>query len=159
MQDLLADSAVNVNNYNPLSISKHVLPKIQGKYIPFFKYLRNANFLDDKGEIPLNDQIVELNPGFIFKINSIAIKDFYPSGSYLNKMVEINKKYKSISDLVNNEDLKHSMIYITMLNQDKIDIQELYSFIKTNYEKNLNNTNMRKVICLYDFLKYKLQIK
>lgn len=157
MQDLLIDSILNNNNYNPISISKHVLPKIQGKYIPFFKYLRNANLLNEKGEIPTNDDIIELNPSFIAKINSITIESFYPTGSYFNKLEEINK-YKSISELVASEDLSHSMIYITMLNQNKIDIQELYSFIKDNYEKNINNTNMRKIICLHDYLKYKLQV-
>lgn len=159
MQDLLIDSITNIHKYSPVSIAKHVLPKLQGKYIPFFKYLRLANLLDNNGEIPSSEISIELNPSFIDKINSISFEDFYPTGSYLNKITEINEKYKNISELIAKEDLKHALIYITMLHQDKIDKQVLYSFIKENYEKNLGNTNMKKIICLYDYIHYKKQVK
>ena len=157
MQDLLEDSIFNKLKFEPLSIVKNVLPSIQGKYIPFFKYLRLANLLNENGEIPNDDKIVELKPIFIEKINSISIEDFYPSGSYLNKKEEINSKYDSFSKLIANQDVKHAIIYIPLLELKKIKLDELYSFISEHFEKFSKDTGMKKLVCLYDFLKYKEQ--
>lgn len=158
MQDLLEDCISANINIEPLSIVKNVLPTIQGKYIPYFKYLRNSNLLNENGEIPTNDETIELSPNFISKINNIKIKNFYPSGSYLNKKEEINKKYDSFKKLISVEDTTHAIIYTSLLDPNKIPLDELFAFIIQNFQKNIKNTNMRKLICMYDFLKYKEQL-
>jgi hypothetical protein len=158
MHDLLIDVVTKSKNYEPTSIAKYALPGILGKYIPYFKYLRLANILDESGQIPNNDEIIEFIPAFIDKVNSITVENFFPSGSYLNKKEEINLKYNSIEELIATEDMAHALIYISLLSLEKINLDALLAFIKANHEKYIKDTNMKKLICLYDFMKYKLQI-
>ncbi|MDG4655280.1 hypothetical protein, partial [Chryseobacterium arthrosphaerae] len=157
-RDLLIDSIEDDLNFDPLSVSKNALSEMQGKYLPYFKYLRNANLLNDEGLIPANDETKELSPDFINLINNIKETDFYPSSNYLLKKDYVNDTYNSISELISNEIERHQILYIPLLEVNKINVEELYSFIKAkNLKKEDLNTSLRKLICLYDYLKYKLQ--
>ena len=54
----------------------------------------------------------------------------------------------------------HQLIYIPLLSPNKIDLNILKSFLTENKEL-LHNSKLgsyyRKLICLYDFLKYKVR--
>lgn len=156
--DLLLDIINKDLNAEPSNVAKNALPNIQAKYIPYFKYLRNSNLLDENGLIPTIDDTKELQPEFIDKINSIKISDFQPSGSYLNKYSEINAKYNNISELTAGETNRHAIIYIPLLEENKLTSIEIFTFLKSqNLRVNDLTTDYRKLICLYDFLKYKKQ--
>lgn len=156
--DLLLDIINNDLKVESISVSKNALPIIQAKYIPYFKFLRNANLLDKHGNIPDNDNTKELQPEFIQRINNIKICDFYPTGSYLNKTDEINSKYKSVTELVAGESHRHATLYISLLEEPKLKPEEIFIFLKTTKLKEGKlSTDYRKLICLYDYLKYKLQ--
>lgn len=157
-RDLLLD-VLNLDlQVDPQGICKTALPQMQGKYLPFFKYLREANFLDENGNILTSDETKELSPAFIEKVNNIKIEDFYPVTQYHSKKEQINNSYNNITELVKVESDEHSIIYIPLLEIDKINPEELLIYLKN---KNLKiedlKTQVRKLICLYDFLKYKLQ--
>ncbi|MBE4950725.1 SIR2 family protein [Chryseobacterium culicis] len=157
-RDLLLDSIEDDLNFDPLSVTKNALSQIQGKYLPYFKYLRNSNLLDNNGLIPANDETKELSPDFINLINDIKESDFYPANNYLLKKDFVNSTYNSISELIANENERHKVLYIPLLEVNKIDVEELYSFLKAkNLKKENLDTDLRKLICLYDYLKYKLQ--
>ncbi|MDI9875045.1 SIR2 family protein [Flectobacillus rivi] len=157
-RDLLIDCIESNLNADPLNISKNALPIIQGKYIPYFKYLRSANLLDDLGNIPSSDDTKELVPNFIDVINNIKINDFYPTNSYLKKKNIINQQYSSLSELIAHEDEVHQILYIPLLDIKNVDINELHSFLKSKkIKKDKLDTHLRKLICFYDYLKYKLQ--
>jgi hypothetical protein len=52
----------------------------------------------------------------------------------------------------------HTLIYTPLLEPGKIDINELGVFLKANLDMLIESkygTHFRKLICLYDYLKYK----
>ncbi|PXY42267.1 hypothetical protein DMB65_03285 [Flavobacterium cheongpyeongense] len=158
-RDLLLDVINQDLQIDHGALCKAALPTIQGKYLPYFKYLRLANLLDENGNIPINDETNELSPALIDKINAIKIEDFHPVSQYLSKKESINQKYNSVNNLIAGETEEHAMIYIPMLDIENINSDELLNYLKN---KNLKTedlkTQVRKLICLYDFLKYRKQI-
>ncbi|MDT0685574.1 SIR2 family protein [Autumnicola psychrophila] len=160
--DILTD-AVIPQNYNPEKIAKLSLPYLAttATYIPYFKHLREGNFLNNEDGIDEESDIKEFSPGFIGKVNALSLEDFKPKGSYLRKEYIINEKYASFDELKNDCELYHTLIYTPLLQVDKIDLKDLIEFLQENVEL-LNDsrlgTHYRKLVCLYDFLHFKLQL-
>lgn len=156
-RDLLLDIVNNTLQVDPFQLSKNAIPGISG-YIPYFKYLRHANLLDENGNLPINDDTEMFTPAYIEKVNSVSISSFYPVRNYLNKKDQINDKYGSVKQLAESETPEHAIIYIPLLDIEKISTDELLAFIKSLNPKIEDlKTQLRKLICLYDFLKYKLE--
>lgn len=156
-RDLLLDIVYDNLQVDPAQLSKNAIPGIPG-YIPYFKYLRQANLLDENGNIPINDETQEFTPAHIDKVNSIVVDNFFPVSQYQSKKDYINEKYHSVKQLVESETPEHSIIYIPLLDIEKISTDELFTFIKSLNPRMENlKTQIRKLICLYDFIKYKLQ--
>lgn len=157
-RDLLLDIINNNLNVNPSTLLS-AIPNLQGKYFPYFKYLRLANLLDKNGDIPVNDETKELSPAFIDNANQIKIENFYPTNNYLSKKKYVNEKYNSINELIHGESDDHATLYIPLLELEKINPEELLNYLKSK-KLSIENlkTPVRKLICLYDFLKYKLQL-
>lgn len=155
LRDLLKDIVLS-NDWNSEKVAKNVIPNINGTYIPYFKYLNGGGFLNKSGEIPADDMTLEFSPDFIKKVNSIEQSNFYPAQNYAKKIDEITKSYSSLKELIKGEDFAHCLYYIPLLESDKIPIDELFKFLKENVnKKTLGNTHFRKLICLYDYLRYK----
>lgn len=156
-RDLLLDIINNNLNIDPTSLLSAV-PNLPGKYFPYFKYLRLANLLNEDGDIPANDETKELSPAFIEKANQVKIDNFYPAPQYHSKREYVNEKYQSIAELIAGESNDHAALFIPLLDLEKINPEELLKYLK---DKDLKiedlKTHVRKLICLYDFLKYKLQ--
>lgn len=158
-RDLLLDVINQDLQIDHGAVCKAALPTIQGKYLPYFKYLRLANLLDENGNIPINDDTNEIAPALIEKINNIKIEDFYPVSQYFSKKVTINENYNSVAELLAGETEDHALIYISMLDIEKINPNELLKYLKAkNMKTDDLSTQVRKLICLYDFLKYRKQI-
>ena len=117
LKDVLDDIIVD-RNWNSISISRLCLPviKIHAKFIPYFKHLRLAGFLNDDGTINEDLDITEFSPDFILTVNNVKRSDFYPNQSYLKKKAEINEKCKSVNDIIKNYDNDfHHLVYIILL--------------------------------------------
>lgn len=160
LNDLLKDIIFDNQKWDPRSISRLCLPTLHAKYIPYFKYLSSAGYLNNNGLIDKEIDVTEFSPHFISTVNSIQRNNFYPSKNYLKNKDEINTKYNSISEIINdknNSDL-NCLVCISLLDNDKICLNELEDFLKSRehlfQDKNLI-TYYRKLVCLYDFLKYK----
>ena len=156
-RDLLLDIVNDNLNLDPLKLLS-AYPNLQGTFIPYFKYLRLANLLDEHGNIPANDETKELSPALMDKANQIKYENFYPNNSYQNRKDYINNKYNSLLELIAGESDEHATLFIPLLDLNKINSQDLITYLKN---KNLQienlNTSIRKLICLYDFIKYRLQ--
>lgn len=158
-RDLLLDVINEDLQIDHGAMCRAALPTIQGKYLPYFKYLRLANLLDENEDIPINDDTKELSPALIEKINNIRIEDFYPVNQYVSKREIVNIKYNSVNELVANETDEHAIIYIPLLDIGKINTTELLNYLKRREFKTEDlKTQVRKLICLYDFLRYRKQI-
>ena len=122
----------------------------------------DANFLNSEGKINEEIEILEFSPEFINTVNNVKIEDFYPQANYIKHKEEINKKYNNINELIEGIEgnIFHQLIYIPLLSPNKIDLNILKSFLTENKEL-LHNSKLgsyyRKLICLYDFLKYKVR--
>lgn len=156
LKDVLSDS-IKTREWDPSKISQLCLPYLNGKYIPYFKHLRTAGYLNENGKIDEDTEVTEFSPEFIKKVNEVDIESFYPSLSYKRKKTEINKTFNSFSDLIATDNQLHILLYTPLLSVEKLNLNEL----KVYLEKNINlldnsgyGTHFRKLICLYDYLKY-----
>lgn len=166
LKDLLKDVVLNDHpNWNPETIAKLALPTLsmRGRFIPYYKYLRTAHLLDRNNEIDANSEVVEFTPDFITKVNRITRNDFLPPESYQRKKDEVNGLYGSFNDLLQGcgDNALHIMMYTPLLSAHKLPTDELGDYLRKNIEL-INNsqygTHFRRLICLYDYLKYKEQI-
>ncbi|PWJ51834.1 SIR2-like protein [Dyadobacter jejuensis] len=153
-QDLLDDIIVPNTNFDSLVICRDLLPEINGVFFPCFKYLRDADLLDHDGN--LVHDVIPFTDKFIKKINSINQESFYPGSSYDRHAYDFNTKYHTLEELILNENNVQAMIHIPLLDEEKIDLNVLLKFISDNYDSNSKkNPYMKKLICLYDYLKFK----
>jgi hypothetical protein len=156
-RDLMRDIIID-KKWDRAKIAKLLLPTLNGKYLPCFKYLRSGGFLNENGLLDENIDVKEFTPAFIRKVNSVSIKTFEPPESYRKKRAEINKKYMTFNDLRKDKNFLHILMYTPILDIKKIGLEDLHAFLKSNLDKLIDSnygTHYRKLICLYDFLKYK----
>ncbi|WP_259065015.1 SIR2 family protein [Mucilaginibacter sp. X4EP1] len=154
--DVFSDAIID-KNWDAEKICRMYLATAPGRYLPYFKHLYKAGFLDKSGRLPENNMVKEFSPAFIKRINLIEVSSFYPS-SYLKKKDEINNKFSSFSELCTECSLLHVLVYTPMLDAEKINLDELAAYLNDNLQE-LNvlkhKTDFRKLICLYDYLKFK----
>lgn len=152
IEDILEDK-----KWNSQLISKLCLPNLNAKYIPYFKHLSKAGYLTDK-KINENIDVTEFSPEFIKTVNEVKVEDFYPSKTYQKHKTTINNKYNSLTELLNdNDDPLHQLVYIPLLAPNKIELNVLDDYLKNNQhilKDSKRASFFRKLICLYDFLKY-----
>jgi len=145
--------------YSPEDIVKFCLPDlIKGNArVPIFKYLRNSGHIMDENLLICD----ELDDKIIKTAKNIKMNSFEPFGSYLNHREEI-QEYSGIQQLRENYDLTKMLWYIPLLKLDKIDIEEFYKFLLEVYpdffganpEYKSYQSQMKKLICMYDWMKY-----
>ena len=155
LRDLLKDILIS-NDWNPSKICRMVLTNQSARYIPYFKYLKTSGFLNGDGNIPEDSPIREFNPEFISKVNAIKQQDFFPSQSYARKIDEINSTYSSLQELIDSQDLLHVCMYTPLLEINKIDLTVLKNYLLDHLVQMANNTNLRKLVCYYDYLANRL---
>jgi len=133
LNDLLKDIIFDNQKWDSRSISRLCLPTLHATYIPYFKYLSSAGYLNNNGLIDKEIDVTEFSPHFISTVNSIQRDNFYPGKNYLKNKDEINTKYNSISEIINdknNSDL-NCLVCISLLDNDKICLNELEDFLKS----------------------------
>jgi hypothetical protein len=160
-RDVFRDAVIS-KSWDSEKIVRMYLASAQGRYLPYFKHLNKGGFLDASGHIPEDNSIMEFTPSFVKRINDITEKTFYPAGSYLKKKDEINDAYENFAALRSRCTFMHTLIYTPLLDAEKIDINELGAFLKANIDRLIESrygTHFRKLICLYDYLKFKYPLK
>lgn len=165
LKDILRDVVMDDNaNWSAVTVAKLGLPSMstRGRFVPYFKYLRKACLLNDDNLIDTNSDIVEFSPKFITTVNSINRNHFLPPENYQKKKDDINDKFKSFASLketcVQND--LHMMMYIPLLSPEKLSVEELGQYLKEKIDLLSNSqygTHFRRLICLYDYMKYKEQ--
>src|SRR5690606_27637314 len=157
----LHEDIINDKGWNSESIAKLCLTQQQltARFVPYFKHLKIAGFLDEQGKIDDAIDVVEFSPSFITKVNNITRNDFFPAQNYAKKEDETNAKYNSLEELVTALPTPlHQLVYIPLLQEDKIDLLYFGDYLEKNMHL-LDNSSLgshfRKLVCLYDFLKNK----
>jgi len=152
VDDLIKDFLFDENKYNCKDICFEWFPEQKSvKYIPFFKYLKNADLINSNKKLKANNKFTT---DFINKISKINLEYFTPNDSYMKKKEEIIKKYENLDQIFNDENLKdiNKYIYPLLLEPKKIDLDLLKKFLKNNYKR--NDSHYRKLVCYYDYIKY-----
>lgn len=123
-------------------------------YYPIYKYLKIGGYYNIK-EL---DEILN-------KRNSRGYKKLFCSNHTAVKTTNINTKYNSISEILNDSNLvlNTKLKYITYLENEKINSEELRKCILMNIQslsdkKCKFKSDIRKLIKIYDFLVYREEI-
>lgn len=148
-EQLYEDVVFDNKYFNPVLVVEEYLPDLL-KYnvggLPMHKYLKDY----DKslfGNVKEN----------FLKLNSID--------SFLNgQLLKLKKTYRenntnlNIKSIISSEGEEKAYEKIIFLNQDEIDLNELLSYLQKILKQNpkllKNNTNLKRLIKMYDFIKY-----
>jgi hypothetical protein len=152
--ELMEDLVFDDKNLNSTAVIETVIPDVikRGKYFPIYKYLRKSNRLTKAGKLKKSIEISDKLRRFIDECN---MERFYPAKPYSKKKNQIQRNYNSIKSLQRSFDLSHVIFYIPLLKEEDIDIRDLRTFLISNWHQDLlKDTHFRKLICLYDFLKF-----
>lgn len=148
--DLISDDE---NRYDPESIVETTLPELlkSATYVPIFKYLRKAGYLDDESKYD------KLPPRIKKTLKEDFTTRFQPSDSYSKKKEKIHGL--SIQQISAQYDKPHSIMLIPLLNKDDLSIPELHRLLMDNAylikSDNLTHkTNFLKLACFYDWLRF-----
>ncbi len=153
-RELLHDLVFDDKNLNSTAVVETVIPNLLkgGKYFPVFKYLRKADYLTKNGKIKKTVVVSKKLQDFVSEVN---VERFYPSKTYSKKKIQIQKNHPSIKSINQLHDLAHTIYYIPLLKKENILISDLRSFLINNWHEEVyQNTHFKKLICLYDYLKY-----
>lgn len=125
-------------------------------YIPYFRSLSEIDCIASNGSI--KKKISEyLDKSLSDKIERISVDSFSPGSSYSKWSARVNQECKSVKEIdLSDDTMQHKIIKILLLNPRKIDLDQMCAFIRKNDNSdNMNNTNFRKLICMYDYLMYR----
>lgn len=148
-ENLYEDIIWSKNNYNAQKIVENTLPELlrsNSGGLPIFKYLEEY-----KGDLP--DKIKE-------QIDKIASIGSFLGKTERNGMENRRKKIvlKSIAGLLNQFGESEAYKYILYLNEKEIKLSEMEDYLKkiiTGTEILQNNSILKKVIRVYDWIKYR----
>jgi hypothetical protein len=157
--DIFDDIIHDNKGWDSEIVIKDVLPKLfKGNiYLPLYKYLRQSGEIDDNGQL---FETAHYGAKVIAAIKDNNVKVYYPKGiSYLRKHAEIRDICLGVNDLIAKHGSKHAFYYIPFLKKENINLEELLQFLKDNYsDETKKNTDLKKMICFYDYLKYGIQM-
>jgi hypothetical protein len=157
--DLIEDVLLDNKKYDSNKLICQTLPElIQSNkiFLPVYKYLRKSKNIDSKAKLLVSNSI---DNKIIALMKGDNQENYYPAPSYAKKKIEIRKKFSSVNAIVNEYDTIHSLYYIPLLDKSKIDLLELSKFLKSILKKEpalVKNTMFKKIVCLYDYLKFGL---
>lgn len=156
IEDVVEDVLFDNKHIPAKEFIEDVIPKLFKKRIriPLYKYYRAAHLLTEDGKLIKRGSPI-INAYFKDK----SQKSFYPTAkSYAKKENLIRSKYKTLADLIADNDSKHCFYYIPLLEQEKIDMDELQQFLISCFNKDyIKDSYFKQLVCYYDYLKFGLE--
>ncbi|MBO9733190.1 MAG: SIR2 family protein [Chitinophaga sp.] len=159
--DIFKDILSEKSAYLSTPIVEKVLPNLvparknntKAPFIPMCRYLADLGYFDENGVLTA-DGVVATRDKIAFR-NDMP-KSLLPSGSYQNHKPQVNRRFKSLTELLESQtDFLHILYYIPLLDRKKIDLEVLRKWLLSELnEKNAQNTHYRKIVCYYDYLKH-----
>lgn len=148
-ESIFHDIVFGNNKYEAEVLLKKFFPEqvSQVKFLPVYKYLleygikTKKDFIKDESLAPIKKYIEHKK------------EDYY----YTQKKIKSRQTLKSIKDITNTFEPKKALYYIPFLNTSEIDTDDFGEFLKQHYHFMYENSYKyyyRKLVCLYDKLKY-----
>lgn len=148
-KDIIEDILNDDKSYDSKLLIENTFPKMINKrsFVPVYKYLKSERLLNKNGTLKTKQN---------FELRKDTPKCFLPGENHLKKQTEIRRNHKDINSIIHTYDNIHSLYYIPLLESKNIDLKQLLKFLRKCLNDNeVNNTSIfRKVVCLYDYLKY-----
>lgn len=152
--DLINDVVDDDQRLDAGVVVDEVLPRIVrgAGNVPVFKYLRLAGRLDEDGRFDESN----VPPA----VAELAQKNFggMPSDAYhKRKAPDILRTVSGVSELEEIYGVDGVLGYVTCMDADKVDIAELWAFVRTHRKfgkGSWQNTQYVKLVCFLDWLKY-----
>lgn len=148
--DIYEDSVLDNKHFDFTKLIKSSLPNLMKSNnggLPVFKYLSQYN-----------EQIYDKLAEYSTRCTSI---DSFLNNSLRKNKPGYRKKYStlSVSAIIQQEGFDSAYSKICFLNKDEIDISELKNYLFDLINKNTNiidgNSNLKRLIRIYDYLNYK----
>lgn len=156
--DIIEDILNDNKNFEANLLIENTFPQIAkgNSFIPFYKYLRNEKLITKTGSLNTLG-ISKCKDKFVIKLNPPSC--FLPPKSYLNKQVEIRRNHRDVNSIIKAFDASHSLNYIPLLDLKNIDQLQLLKFLRICLKDDTlkKSTGFRKLVCLYDYLKYGIE--
>lgn len=151
VKEIYEDIVFDNKNFDPVMIVEKALPTLLRRHsnsIPIYKYIKDY-------EEPLPEQIE--------KERKTELKQFLNRG-LINRSRTVIIEQRSVNAIAEEFELARSLEYICFLSEEEINLDELCNFLQTTFNENPNilelqtrqiATNFRRVVKIYDFLRYK----
>lgn len=152
-KDIFIDMLSEDTNFDVDNLFKLTYPSIfkSGYYFPIYKYLKikNINSLDE-----ITQYYPDFNSSILNKLKRINFNKLKPSQSYIDHhQVEVNQ-CDTFAEFLAKYDKRHVILYVHLLNYNKIDLDQFREFLLDNFDAHHAETDFKKAMCLYDILKY-----
>lgn len=153
IENLLEDAVLDNQNFIAEQVIRHTLPDLLqvSKNVPVFKYLREAGYFGEATK-----EIKKLPPKVQQAMKETPVT-FAPKES-AKKRKEVQALQCGIAQLIKHYDRNHCLLFIHLLDAARLDMEELGSFLRQHFADLMKvknqRTQLRKLVCLYDLLKY-----
>ena len=155
IEDVVEDVLFDNKHIPAKEFIADAIPKLLKKRIriPLYKYYRAEHLLTNDGKLTKKGSAVINN---YFKDKSQ--ESFYPTAkAYAKKENLIRNKYSTLTELIADNDEKHCFYYIPLLEQEKINMDELQQFLMQCFRNGyIKNSYFKQLVCYYDYLKFGL---
>lgn len=155
VEDVVEDVLFDNKHIPAKEFIADAIPKLLKKRIriPLYKYYRAEHLLTNDGKLTKKGSAVINN---YFKDKSQ--ESFYPTAkAYAKKENLIRNKYSTLTELIADNDEKHCFYYIPLLEQEKINMDELQQFLMQCFRNGyIKNSYFKQLVCYYDYLKFGL---
>ncbi len=150
--DIIEDILNDNKNYDAKLLVENTFPKIfKGNgFIPIYKYLKAEKLLTKTGTLKAKNK---------FELKKNTPTCFLPPANYLKKQPEIRRNHKDVNSIAKTFDMSHSLNYIPLLDLKTINLTQLQNFLRSCLKDEITkkSSNFRKLVCLYDYLKYGIE--
>lgn len=148
VKEIYEDVVLDDKNFDPALVVEKSLPTLLKRHsnsIPIYKYIK-----DYEGELPRQIS-KEIKTDFNSFLNRYLIQ----------KKKTFNFEERSVKEITKKYELEKTLEYICLLEKEEIDLGELKQFLEVTFRENTNilenkkvATNFRRVVKIYDWLKY-----
>lgn len=148
----------NSKQWQARKIVEDVLPELlkQSRYVPIFKYLRSAGHLNHDGSLVLHGLDHRLEEEAARTIDGLRARQYGR-----RREEEILEAGYGIADIEARFGIDEVLKYGVLVPEASLRVEELEEFLRRNFNlydhaDSVKRTNFRRLVCMYDILKYKV---
>lgn len=148
IENLLRDIIYDDIQFEKKEILTKTLPRLKskGKYIPVHKFLKNTDVTrEELKKLDLN-KLVERNKKYYLELIPTNYQNTYK-----------NRGFTGVQDIIDSSlcDTGKFEVLSCYILKNKSDLEVINDFLKVKFDKNKKNSSFKRLVCIYDLVKYK----